>query len=65
LTNASKLVKQGERIYYSTCSLEREENEGVIIDFLGHNSGFQMEMIGLRSNFHTGEGFFADVSASG
>ncbi len=40
LENASKLVKRGGILIYSTCSLESEENEKVIEKFLSENSEF-------------------------
>jgi len=41
LTNASKVLKQGGSLIYSTCSLESEENEEVIRAFMSENRGFE------------------------
>lgn len=40
LNNASKYLRIGGEIVYSTCTIEREENEGVTGDFLAENDGF-------------------------
>lgn len=57
LTNASKLVKPGGRFYYSTCSMEREENEAVISLFLDENAGFEVKRPNMNPRFLTPDGF--------
>ena len=34
LNNASKYVKKGGYLYYSTCSIVKDENIGVVLKFL-------------------------------
>ncbi|REJ78360.1 MAG: 16S rRNA (cytosine(967)-C(5))-methyltransferase RsmB [Acidobacteria bacterium] len=46
LENASKTVKPGGTLIYSTCSLEGEENDSVAEEFLGNNDEYEVE--GLR-----------------
>lgn len=41
LENASKYLKKGGEIVYSTCSIEKEENEEVTNKFLAENKNFQ------------------------
>lgn len=41
LKNASRYLKPGGYILYSTCTVEHEENEGVTSQFLEENSGFE------------------------
>ena len=74
LNSASKLVKSGGFIIYSTCSLFQEENHNIISSFLNENTNFSLTeaipMLGLPSDLlenkaqefyphlHETEGFF-------
>ena len=40
LTAAAAMVRPGGRLVYATCSLEPEENAGVVRDFLAANPAF-------------------------
>ena len=57
LINASKLVRSGGHIIYSTCSLEIDENEAVANQFLSENSQFEKVSPLLDKNFITDENF--------
>lgn len=57
LANASKLVIRGGFLVYSTCSLEKEENEMVCQKFLSENSDFQIVKPNVPERFITGEGY--------
>lgn len=57
LQNASKTLKKGGRLIYSTCSLEREENESVIEKFLARNPEFEKAAAPLPEEYLTAEGF--------
>ena len=57
LKNASKLVKSGGTLVYSTCSLELEENESVCERFLGKSADFEKIRTGLHEKFETPDGF--------
>lgn len=57
LENASKTLKLNGRIIYSTCSLEREENEAVVEKFLAENSFFRQREPKLPNEFITAEGY--------
>jgi 16S rRNA (cytosine967-C5)-methyltransferase len=53
LKNASKYVKAGGVLVYSTCTLNTAENEDRIYSFLKQNSEFSLEVVsfGQRDNF--------------
>ena len=57
LKNASKIVKSGGRLIYSTCSLERLENEAVCELFLDQHSDFKKILPEISERFLTDEGF--------
>ncbi len=57
LKNASKLINHGGRLIYSTCSLEKEENEDVCQKFLTENSGFYLVEPNLPEKFLTAQGY--------
>ncbi len=51
LDNASKIISLDGEIIYSTCSLEKEENEEVIDLFLDKNQNFEKKLPNLRNEF--------------
>ncbi len=57
LENASKLVKTGGRLIYSTCSLEREENETVCERFMKGDPAFRQTVPDIEQRFITSDGF--------
>lgn len=44
LSNCSRYVKSGGRLYYSTCSLLPEENDSVVYGFLNGNKNFVLDI---------------------
>jgi len=74
LANGAATVKRGGRLVYATCSLEPEENEEVIDNFLEGHSEFEMAAaagpkelcaktgtIRTWPNYHDTDGFFVAV----
>lgn len=57
LKNASKLVKHGGRLVYSTCSLEKEEGEEVVKKLLDLSSDLVPTSPNVTERFFTGGGF--------
>ena len=64
LENSSRLLKKGGRLLYSTCTLNRAENEEVVNAFLEAHTEFVREASFPVTYFPVGDiedGFFADV----
>lgn len=57
LKNASKMVKPGGQLVYSTCSLEREENEFVCKQFGTEVEEFELVAPHVPARFRTAEQF--------
>eukprot|EP00250_Pteridium_aquilinum_P014071 c21761_g1_i1 orf=56-1726(+) len=60
---AARLVKPGGVLVYSTCSIETEENEGRVSEFLKHHPDFTLKSVEgyVPSQFVTQEGFFTSL----
>ena len=59
ITTASKYIKAGGVLCYSTCTILKEENEDIVKKFLSGNSDFKLEkMLNLHPQDHNSDGFF-------
>jgi 16S rRNA (cytosine967-C5)-methyltransferase len=57
LKNASKVVRPGRRLIYSSCSLEVEENEEVVRKFVAVHPDFYVSKPAVDARFMTDENF--------
>ena len=65
LNNASNYVKKGGYLYYSTCSIVKDENIGVVKNFLKENQDFKAVEINSKLDglkLDIGIQFLPDVS---
>ena len=66
LKTASRYLKIGGRLVYSTCTLNKDENENVVNRFLDENSNFRLadgndSMRTLMPHKNNADGFFIAV----
>lgn len=55
LTNAAAMVRRGGVLIYSTCSLENEENEAVVVDFCETHPDFEVSPLNAPASLLTRE----------
>lgn len=62
LSTSSAYLKNGGRMIYSTCTLNKKENEKVVNKFLESNSGFKLiEEVTIFPSANAGDGFYYAV----
>ena len=63
ISNASRFLKNGGLLVYSTCSIEVEENESIIKWFLNKKSNFHIKKIAniIPDRFIDNNGFFSTI----
>ncbi|MFQ5822923.1 MAG: 16S rRNA (cytosine(967)-C(5))-methyltransferase RsmB [bacterium] len=63
IQNASKLLKRGGVLVYSTCTLEPEENEEVVEEFLDNNKDFKLDNDStlLNEEFMNSKGYWTSL----
>lgn len=72
LRSAAALVRPGGAVVYSTCTITRRENEGVVEDFLSSEAGQDFRSVGISdslpdawSSWLSGEGWFSSLPTVG